>query len=260
MIRGLYTSGWSMMAINKQMDTITNNLANANTNGFKKDIAVFESFPDMLTRRINDIRSASAPGGNIGDMTLGQDVAEVFTEYIQGGTLKTDALTDLSIKDSGTAFFAVRVPGENGGADQEMYTRDGAFIIDSLNRLSTKDGYPVLGRNGIITVQNEAFTVQPDGTIVQNGQVVDTLQIRDFNNPETLRKYGNNLVQTTPETAERPFRGEVLQGYLEESNVNVIKEMVNMITAMRAYEANQKVLRTHDETLQKAVNEIGAVK
>lgn len=260
MIRGLYTSGWSMMAINRQVDAITNNIANVNTNGFKRDVAVFEEFPDILAKRINDTRSRSNPDGGVGSMNLGSDIGELFTDYRQGGLVKTDSKLDMSIRGTGKAFFAVTVPGENGSGDRQMYTRDGAFSIDNQGKLVTKEGYAVLGENGPIYLDNEEFMVQEDGTIVQKDVRIGKLLISEFEDPNTLRKLGNNLVQATEDSEEIPFEGQVMQGYVEQSNVNVVKEMVSMISAMRAYEANQKILRTHDETLDKTVNEVGAVR
>jgi flagellar basal-body rod protein FlgG len=107
MIRGLYTSGWSMMAIQKKMDVVSNNLANVNTNGFKKDTVVFEAFPDLLTKRINDTRSLLNPSAVVGTMELGSDVGEVFTYFIQGQINKTDNRLDMAIADSDKAFFTV---------------------------------------------------------------------------------------------------------------------------------------------------------
>lgn len=259
MIRGLYTSGWSMLANTKQMDVITNNLANASTNGFKKDTVVFETFPQLLTKRINDTRSGSNPMGKLGTMELGNDVGEIFTYYTQGQLVKTDNKFDMAFQNSGTSFFTIGVPDADGNMNQ-YYTRDGSFTINAEKQLVTKDGYPVMGENGPITLKNDDFSVQPDGTIIQDGAAVDKLLIKDFANPTSLRKFGSNLLQTTGETQEQEFTGTVTQGFLEQSNVNIVKEMVDMISVMRSYEANQKILQAQDTTLDKAVNEVGALR
>lgn len=259
MIRGLYTSGWSMMASSKKMDVISNNLANVNTTGYKKDTVVFESFPEVLTRRINDSKSSSNPSGKVGNMQLGSDVGEVFTYYSQGKLIKTDNNFDLAFKDSDTAFFTVQVTDEQGNVG-EYYTRDGSFTVNAENQLVTKDGYPVMGEDGPIFLYGDDFVIEPDGTIIQGWDVVGRLLIKDFTDATTLRKYGNNLVSKTAQTEEREFRGTVQQGFLEQSNVNVVQEMVDMISVMRAYEANQKVLQAQDSTLEKAVNQVGAVR
>lgn len=259
MIRGLYTSGWSMMAIQKKMDVVSNNLANVSTNGFKKDTVLFEAFPDVLTKRINDTRSRLNPSGVPGQMQLGDDVGEVFTYFTQGQLNKTNNNLDMAIADSDNAFFSVRVTGTDGQA-KEYYTRDGSFTLSSDGHLVTKDGYEVLGRNGPIVLKNGEFTVNSDGVVIQNGAEVDKLAIKEFTDATTLRKAGTNLIEATGQSQERAFTGTVQQGYLELSNVNVVKEMVDMISVMRSYEANQKILQAQDSTLEKAVNEIGAIK
>lgn len=258
MIRSLYTSGWSMMALNKKIDVISNNLANINTTGYKKDIVVFEAFPEILTRRINDTRSPTNPSGRIGTMELSCDVGEVFTYYMQGQLLKSDNSFDLAIKDSNTAFFTIEVVDENGNIT-ECYTRDGRFKLDSDNRLVTQEGYAVMGVDGPVFLYGD-FVVEEDGTIIQDGEIVSRLLITEFANPESLRKYGSNLVQATEETIMQDFTGSVVQGFTEQSNVDPIREMVDMITVMRSYEANQKVIQTLDGTLERAVNEVGAVR
>ncbi len=258
MIRGLYTSGWSMLALEKKMDTITNNMANVNTTGFKKDAAVFQSFPDVLTKRINDTRSNLNPDGVVGDMQLGFDVGEVFTYYNQGQLLKTDNKLDMALRDSDSAFFTVLATDAEGNK-KEYYTRDGGFAIGADNTLVTKEGYTVMGVNGPIQLNGDDFTVMPDGTVIQDGQAVDRLLIKQFTDTGTLRKFGNNLVEATDQTEETEFSGTVQQGYQELSNVNIVKEMVDMISVVRAYEANQKVLQAQDSTLEKAVNQVGAI-
>ncbi|WP_010246319.1 flagellar hook-basal body protein [Acetivibrio cellulolyticus] len=259
MIRALYTSGWSMNANNKQMDVISNNLANVSTNGYKKDTVVYESFPNALVRRVNDTESTLNPSGKVGDVQLGNDVGQVFTYYTSGQLASTGNNLDLAIGSSDSAFFTIGVPSENGELT-EYYTRDGSFCLNSAKQLVTSEGYMVMGTDGPITLESENFSVLDDGSIVQNGQVVDKLAIKDFTDTSTLRKFGENLIQTTEETQEQEFNGVVKQGYLEQSNVNVVNEMINMITVMRAYESNQKVIQALDGTLEKAVNEVGAVR
>jgi flagellar basal-body rod protein FlgF len=259
MIRGLYTSGWSMLAIEKKMDMVSNNIANVNTTGFKKDTMVFESFPDLLTKRINDTASNLNPSGIIGGMRLGSDIGEVYTYFNQGQLTSTGSKLDMAIRDSNSAFFSVLVPDANGN-EKEYFTRDGSFVIGPGNKLMTKDGYAVEGQNGPVILDGGDFSLEPDGRIIQNGQVVDTLLIKEFTDTKTLRKYGDNLLESTDQTQEQNFSGTAQQGFLEQSNVNIVREMVDMITVMRSYEANQKVLQAQDGTLDKAVNEVGAMR
>jgi len=248
-----------MLAIEKKMDIITNNMANVNTTAYKKDTVVFESFPEVLTRRINDTKSWPSTDGIVGNMQLGSDVGEVFTYYNQGQLLKTDNKLDMALKDSGSAFFTVKGTGQNGN-EKEYYTRDGAFATGADNLLITKEGNIVQGINGPIRLNGDSFSIMPDGTVIQDGEAVNKLLIKEFTNTGTLRKFGNNLLEKTDKTEEDIFKGTVQQGYLELSNVNIVKEMVDMITVTRAYEANQKVLQAQDGTLEKAVNEVGVLR
>lgn len=259
MIRGLYTSGYSMITLNRKMDTVSNNMANVNTNGFKKDTVVFEEFSDVMAKRFFD--SGSIPSGkpeNIGNMTLYNDIAEVHTDYTQGALESTEMKTDVAINGNDSAFFCVAVP-DNNNAFREYYTRDGSFKLDSAGRLVTKDGFSVMGNNGAIILNGSDFIITEKGEVIQNDVTVDTLKIRNFENPETLRKYGMNLVTATNESQDAAFDGTIQQGFLERSNVDSVKEMVDMITVLRAYESNQKLIQYQDSTLDKAVNEIGRV-
>lgn len=265
MIRGLYTSAWSMLANQRKMDVVTNNMANVNTTGYKKDTVVFQSFPEILTKRINDTQSPTNPSADIGTMALSSDVGEVYTYYTPGQMVQTGDRYDLAINDDNTgtttspAFFTVGVINPQNNNIQEFYTKDGSFCLDANNQLVTKDGYAVLGKRGPITLKPGDFTVDNKGNIIQNGTVVDTLRIAQFSDATQLRKFGNNLVQNSGSQVTN-FTGSVTQGYSEQSNVNVIDEMVDMISVMRAYEANQKVLQSQDSTLDKAVNEVGVVR
>jgi flagellar basal-body rod protein FlgG len=249
-----------MMANAKQLDVLTNNLANANTNAYKKDTVIFESFPSVLTSRINDTKSKTNPSGKPGEMNLGSDIGEVFTYYTQGELVKTNNNSDFAIDGSANAFFSVKSTNANGGT-KEYYTRDGAFVTNTDNQLVTRYGDLVLGQNGPITVNSFAdLTVQEDGTISQGGKPIDKFKLSTFDDTKALRKYGFNLVAVEGEVKQHPFTGNVRQGFIEQSNVNNITEMINMINVMRSYEANQKVLQQQDNILGKAVNEVGVLR
>ena len=259
MVRGLYTSGWSMLALEKKMDIITNNMANASTNGYKKDTVVMESFPATLTKIVKDYSTGSGRTRNIGTMELGNDVGTVYTYFSQGQLNKTDNELDIAIRDSDSAFFSVAVP-DNDGNIKAFFTRDGSFSKGIDNSLVTSEGYTVLGENGPIVLQGGPFTVNDDGSVIQDGNVIDKLLITEFEDTTDLKKYGNNLLQADEGAQTREFSGTVQQGFAELSNVNIIREMVDMITVMRSYEANQKVLQAIDSTLDKAVNQVGVVR
>ena len=257
MIRGLYTSGWSMLALNKKMDVLANNLANSSTNGYKRDTVAMEGFPALLAKRLHDYTDGIAAGVPIGELSFSHDVGEVYTNFQQGGLIKTDQNLDFSIKDNGNAFFCVAVP--SGDEYIEYYTRDGSFELNADGRLITRQGYYVLGENGVITLGNDEVMLQKDGTIMRNGMVLDKLLIKQFENPNTLRKSGENLLSPTEQTTQEEFSVQVLQSYLEQSNVEIVRELVDMISLMRSYEANQRGITAIDSTLDKAVNEVGRV-
>lgn len=257
MIRGLYTSGYGMLTLNRKMDTVSNNMANVNTNGFKKDAVVFEEFSDVLMKRFFDSGNIPlARPSTIGNMALYNDIAEIHTDYTQGALENTGISTDVAINADDSAFFCVAV-NDNNNAFREYYTRDGSFKLDPIGRLVTRDGYPVMGDNGVITLQGSDFTISEKGEIIQNGETIDTLKIRKFENPESLRKFGMNLTTVTNESQDAAFEGTIQQGYIERSNVDSVKEMVDMISVLRAYESNQKLIQYQDSTLEKAVNEVG---
>lgn len=258
MLRGIYTSAMGLAIQDKKMDVISNNLANVNTNGYKRDTTVFETFDDVLTRRINDYFTPLNASGEIGDMQLSNDVGLVFTDYSQGQLIKTDNPTDLSITGSDKSFFVVEVPGESG--TEERYTRDGAFTLDASGKLVTREGYEVKGTKGPIILTSDNFNINDKGEVIQDGNVVDNLMIKTFKDTANLRKMGDNLIKVEGETEEEDFKGKVVQGSLENSNINSIREMVDMITVVKAYEANQKVLRAQDETLGRAVNDIPSLR
>lgn len=258
MVRGLYTAASGMLKGQKQMDIASNNLANASTNGYKKDIAVSQSFHEMLTKRINDDSSQGQPSrGGIGNMSLGSDIVQVFTDYTQGQLIHTNHLTDMSIKNSNFAFFSINVADEQG--EQEMYTRHGSFTVRQDGYLTTRDGNEVLGFNGPVWVGTDNFMVQEDGSIYVDNMYIDTLKIMQFADGEQLEKFGHNLVKAPEDADIQPFSGQIAQGHVEGSNINTVEEMVQIISVMRAYEANQKVVKAYDETLGKLVNEVGKV-
>jgi flagellar basal-body rod protein FlgG len=262
MLRGLYTAGLGMLGRMKSMDVISNNLANINTTGYKQDIAVFQSFPDVLVGRINDSRGNFIPARYVGDVSLGTDVGEVFTNHMAGMLNRTDRSLDLSIEGAAGAFFTMGVENDEGEMI-EYYSRNGAFALNGDGALVDFDGRFLLGENGVINLENENFFVSPDGMVVVEGEEVDRIRITQFEDPRDLVKLGNNLMAMNPEIDEAnqvDFGGAIRQGYIEASNVNTIKEMVNMIEVLRVYEANQKVVQAVDDIIGKAVNEVGTIR
>ncbi len=253
MIRGLYTSAVGMMTQMQKMDVVSNNIANCDTTAFKKDDVVVQSFSEELAKRLDDPKyNLIKYNKGIGGMSLGVFVDEVFTDFSTGSLIEGGNL-DFAI--NGEGFFTVSVTDQNGEAT-EKYTRDGSFTLNANNNLMTSDGYYVMGEGGIITIPNGIISIDAKGNIYSGDEFVDRLKLADFENKESLRKVGNNLYETIDETVVRDFGASIIQGRLEKSNVNTVREMVKMISLSRNYEANQKMIQTHDSMLNRAVNDI----
>lgn len=251
MIRGLYTSAWGMLTQMNVMDVTTNNLANANTTAYKKDGVVVKSFEQMLTHHLENNQNKVKSSRSIGNMSLGANVTEIYTDFSQGMLEKTDNPLDLVIQGQG--FFAVQSLKDG----QVRYTRDGSFTWSTDGYLVTKDGDLVMDEN-LKPISFTDFKVDESGNILQGNQVEAKILITNFSNPNSLKKTGHNLYEAA-ETSEfdNNFTSQVVQGFVERSNVSAVDEMVNMIACMRAYETNSKAVKTHDELLAKTVNEVG---
>jgi len=277
MVRGIYTGASGMITQEARLDVIANNLANTDKTGYKKDITVFKAFPDMIIRRINDSGLGIVPAGSydsmpyVGKLGTGVEVNEVYTLFGQGSLQKTENRLDLALE--GRGFFTVST--ERG----ERYTRNGSFTINEEGVLMTHTGNPVMGENGIIRLQHNNFTINERGEVIVNSAlsreprdvvsmdsnnweepaVIDRLKIVDFENIRELKKEGDSLWKETEFSGPAlpaAVNPKVVEGFLEKSNVNIVREMVDMIEVQRSYEANQKCVTTHDSTLGKLINEI----
>jgi len=254
LIRGLYTSASGMLAESVRSDVTSNNLANVNTTGYKKDTTVMASFPEMLVLRLNDRRQGEVQPPKVGTLGTGVLVDETVTSHTQGQLKESSSAFDLAI--AGDGYFTVETPGG------EMYTRNGNFTLDGEGYLVTNRGYYVLGQAGRIRIEgagpNGGFAVDGAGNVTVDGGVVDTLQLVSFADQSQLVKTGDTLFAAAEQGTQA--NGRVMQKYLETSNVNAITEMVDLITIMRAYEANQKAVQAHDKTLEQVINDVGRVK
>jgi flagellar basal-body rod protein FlgG len=255
MIRGLYTASAGMQVEQIRQEVIANNLANLNTSGFRRDLAVLEARQDMAIRRTGDPRSADPLAATrrtgIGDLGTGALVNRIVKRFEQGVLKQTDDPFDMAI--DGDGYFTVAAP--NG---EKLYTRAGEFTRNEAGLLVTKDGRMLLGQNGPIQVPSgAAFNVTKDGVVGVNGRPIDRLALARFDTPdEDLEKVGDTAFRYRGAGEPPASIAMVAQGMLEGPNVNSVQEMVEMIAAMRHYEANQKALQSQDETLAKAVNEV----
>jgi len=254
MIRGLYTSASGMTAQMILTDVVTNNLANVNTVGFKKDIAVSKEFREMLIYRINDpsarnitFENTAVPVGMLGTGTM---VDGIYTAHARGDLRNTGNPLDVAI--TGTGFFAIDT--KNG----IRYTRNGSFSLSSNKELVTVSGDQVLGQKGPIRLDGKTVKIDDNGGVYSDGALVDNLRIPTFADLNVLEKEGAYFRTSRPEQ-EIIGPVQVQQGFLEGANVNTISEMVNLINVYRTYEANQKMVQTQDDTLDKAVNNIASL-
>ena len=257
MVKGLYTAYTGLINEQNRMDVLTNNLANADTNGYKKEGATSQSFNDVLAYKIKDTSESSNLAKKLGTMNLGVKIGENYTDYSQGSYRVTDNNFDIAI--SGTGFFSVEFTNK---ADETTtkYTRDGAFTLNKDGYLVTKDGDFVLGTNGKIKLNPlKDINVDSQGNIAQDGKTVAKLKITDFEDYNYLEHYGENYYQPVDGAKTKIADASIQSGYLETSNVQVVQEMVEMITTSRAYESNQKMIQTFDSTLQIASTQLGKV-
>lgn len=240
------------------MDVITNNLANANTNGYKKEGATSQSFDDVLAYKIKDVTEGYHLAKRIGINNPGVKIGEGYTDFSQGPLKTTGNTFDMALTDKG--FFAISYTNK-AGETSVKYTRDGNFTLTADGHLVTQDGDAVLGTDKKpIQIDNHADTViDTSGNIVQNGRIVATIQVTDFEDYNYLEHYGENYFQPVEGAVETEAPAQIYAGYLESSNISVVTEMVNMISIQRAYESNQKVITTYDGTLEIAANQLGKV-
>lgn len=257
MVRGLYTAYTGMINQQYRLDTITNNLANAATTGFKKEGVTSKAFDEVLAIKVKDSSEAYINRG-IGDISLGVKIGENYTDYTQGAFKETGNTYDLALEGNG--FFSISFANKNG-EEMTKYTRDGSFIMDVEGALRTKDGDYVLGLGGEIFIPTDAneVSINKTGDIYADGEYIDTLDIVDFEDYNYLEKYGENMYTAVDGAQMQDAAATVNQGYLEASNVNAVSEMVEMITISRAYEANQKMIQTVDSMLEFSVNQVGKV-
>ncbi len=255
MNRGLYTAALGMTTQMNKMDVVSNNIANVNTTGYKKDEVVTRSFDEELMLRLYNDNDLYHDNKNIGTMNMGVTVDNIYTNFETGSLQLTGA--DLDFALNGDGFFTVETY-DNDGNKQERFTRDGKFKISDDAKLVTGDGFYVLDTNGNSIDVGDATTisVSDGGDVYSNQQLIARLDITSFEDNEYLRKEGNNLYYTVDGANKIDSEAKLLQGYTESSNVNTVKEMVEMITVSRAYEANQKVINNYDTIMGKAATEI----
>lgn len=274
MLKSMYSGISGMKANQTKMDVVGNNVANVGTTAFKKSTT---RFSDALNQTVI---YSSVPGGDAGDpnviggvnpgqVGIGTKVSGIFRNMLQGNIQPTGRPTDLAI--DGDGFFVVSV-----GPNQEAYTRDGSFTLDANGNLVTADGYKVLNteRKPVeipkeqpnpsgemqkvlsfnISKEGKVSYLLADGTKVDNAQ---TLKIAVFQNPEGMESLSGNLYGETANSGNAMYGvkyGQINQGAIEMSNVDLSEEFTEMIVTTRAFQASSKIITTSDELLQEIIN------
>jgi len=246
MVRGQYIAGTGMLLQRRVMEAITNNITNADTTGYKQETLTARRFDDVLLERLNDYDY-----GEPGPLNFGTQIDQLYVDYTTGSFEETGRPGDLALE--GDVFFAIETP------DGERYTRSGAFEVDDLGYLTDSEGNFLSGENGRINVGQSTFSVDGYGNVSVDGEFIDRIRLVSFADNDTLRKQGSNLFYATEEPIA-PNEYKMLQGFLESSNVDIGREMVDMIATYRAYETNQRMLTIIDESVGLAVTEIGRVR
>lgn len=273
MFRGFYTVASGMLAQQRKTEMLTNNMANANTPGFKADQSTLRAFPEMLLQRFDDGQKIPTEKGlnlpfnkRIGSLSTGVYMQEAIPFFKQGDLketgLSTDvALLDISLSENASVFYTVE--SANG---ETQYTRNGNFTLDGQGFLTTASGLYVLDDAGArIQLTSDQFTVGENGVLVGEGGEAARLGIGFAQDANRLVKLGDGLYRTEDGNAlENAYnvadaQFNLQQGYIERSNVDVGRTMTEMLTAYRAFEANQKVLQAYDRSMDKAANEIGRI-
>jgi len=242
---GLY-SAYSGLRVNSDvLEILSNNLANVNTAGFKSDQAFLRVFNNAVTDSSDPLDRV------VNDSSV---VDGAFTNFQPGGIRLT--ARDLDVALDGRGFFAVMGPGGT------MYTRNGSFQVDGSGRLVNSEGLEVLGNGGPIQLPPGKVTISKGGEIEVDGTSVDSLQVVDFPDDRILEKVGNSMfrVKTGDGVQPMPVETPVIQGSLEQSNVNPIHEMMLMINVMRQFESLQKSIYTLMNTVDdRSINQVGRV-
>lgn len=252
MLNGLYTVTSGMMMQQKRMDVISSNLANINTTGHKKEVALFSEYIANASETPDDIIRDSDYNKMINSTVRLHDIAVNFE---QGYMKETGRDMDMALTNP-NAFFAVDTPFG------VRFTRDGSFTVNEEGELTTMDGYNILSNMDALqnVVIPEGGVVTEEGGILLDGALVGAIEIVQFEDLGNLQKTGKNLyvaLDTLPEQAENPG---LYTGYLEGSNVNPVDEMVKMIEASRGFETYSKIIQTFEDMNSKAATEVGVVR
>jgi flagellar basal-body rod protein FlgG len=245
----IYMAAAGALAYEKRLEVVANNLANANTAGFKRDEVSFQAY--MLSAE-GAPQAVSPPFPDVSDAAAFWIEARGRTDFSAGAHQPTGNRFDLAL--NGEGFFSVQSP------EGVLFTRRGSFTLDAEGRLITAEGYPVLGDGGEIRLDRRDsldFTVGEEGTVSAKGAALGRLRIAAFR-PQDLVKAGDGYFKPNAEAVEAPApAARIAQGFLEMSNVEAVRSMIEMIEILRGYESFQRVMRSADEADSKSIAEVG---
>lgn len=255
MVRGLYTAYTGMINEQKRLDVISNNLANSATVGYKAENVTSQAFKDMMAVKIRDGSNAFLDEP-IGNMNLGVKIGETYIDWGQGSLRETGNTYDIAIQGEG--FFPMRVTYTNG-SEEIMYARNGQFTMTRDGFIVDAYGNHLQGSSGDLQIPLDTaeVAIKNTGAVFADGVLIDRITLVDFEDYDYLELYGENMFRPVDGATQTASSATMLQGFTEQSNANVIDQMVSMITITRAYEAGQKMIQTQDNLIGKAVNEVG---
>lgn len=271
-IKGIYTALSGSLAQATKIDTIANNIANVNTTGFKKDQQTFGEYLTALEKSPDVLQTPRVPASiesfyhmNGGDKAF-VNATGTYTNFDQGSLKQTGGRLDFALEGKG--FFEIATPSGT------QLTRAGNFTIDSNGGLVTKDGYavlmePSLNEEGVPNSREIKFSGSAQAYVSENGEVyegenrIGKISVVQVNNEESLQKTGNNYFSfksNQPVEYTQTANPQLKQGFLESSNVNIVNEMTEMITAQRVFEGTQKAISAYDAMADKMINVVGNTK
>lgn len=252
MIRGIYTSASGMTAELFRQEVTANNMANATSPGFKRDLAVIQSFPEM---QLYETRTAPVPQKPVGKLSMGAAIGGEYVDASAGPLQPTGRQLDIALPTPDVYMAASR-------GSSTVYLRTASLRVDSNGLLVTAAGDVIQSdsMSPIRVLQGSSPCIDDSGNVTSSYGHLGRIRLVRFGNPNALQKVeGGAVVETASSGPPYPADAKVLVGYIESSNASPVKEMAELISIMRAYEANQKAIHAQDETLEKAVNEIGRV-
>ncbi|MDQ0257221.1 flagellar basal-body rod protein FlgG [Evansella vedderi] len=267
MLRGLYTAGAGMIAQQRRQEMLTNNMANANTPGFKADQASMRSFPNQLLKAMGTNHMQKFGTNRIGELTTGVYLQEATPNFIQGALQETFNTTDIALLQGNVPGQVTLMYSVENNEGEVRYTRNGNFTFDGQGFLTTSQGNYVLDAAGErIQVGNEDFRVTRNGEILDaDEQLIAQLNVAVIPDAGQLVKEGNGLFryggeeQVVTAVNNDGVTYQLQQGFIEQSNVDTAQTMTEMMTALRTFEANQRVLQAYDRSMERAVNDIGRI-